>query len=128
MQRVIAEIVQSERTYLGHLQELLELYVRPAALPVPPSSSNSQSRETVVPLNERGAVFGTVESIVTFHATVFLPDLEKAGHIVLADRRSTTSLNGDLVRHAAQDIAQVFSAHAAFLKYVPIAKDTPVQH
>jgi hypothetical protein len=114
-QRVISEIISSERSYLAGLQELVTLYVHPASLPLR-SSNKSEVRETFVPAAERSLVFSTAESIASFHSSVFLPELEKAAIFVASDRTSTTSLAGGELYQAARAVAQVFSAHAAFLK------------
>lgn len=58
---VIREIVETEKTYLKGLQELCEIYIGPAMVPV---SSNSGKKDTVVPSAERRAVFGNVVSFL----------------------------------------------------------------
>lgn len=54
---VINEIVQTEQSYLKGLQELCDIYITAAAIPV---SSSSGKKDTVVPILERRAVFGNV--------------------------------------------------------------------
>ncbi|KAK9896826.1 hypothetical protein P389DRAFT_209431 [Cystobasidium minutum MCA 4210] len=113
-ERVIAEIISSEKSYLASLQDLVTLYIEPASAPL--RTSGDGSRETVVPQSERNLVFSVVESITQFHSTVFLPELEKAAIFAGGDRDSSSSLDHAVLRQTAVDIAKVFVDHAAFLK------------
>lgn len=114
LQRVIAEIISSEKSYLASLQDLVALYIEPASAPLRTAGDNN--RETVVPQAERSLVFSVVESITQFHSTVFLPELEKAAIFAGGDRDSASSLDHAVLRQTALDIAKVFIDHAAFLK------------
>ena len=112
---MISEILSSEKSYLAGLQELVSLYIQPGCAPVR-SSNKGDLRETFIPATERSIVFSTAESIATFHETVLLPELEKAAIYVTSNRNSAVSPDEKSLHQAARDVAQVFSAHAAFLK------------
>jgi hypothetical protein len=112
-QRVVAEIVASEKTYLAGLSELVDLYITPASQPLR-TSSNHTVRETVVPQAERALVFSVVESIAHFHTEVFLPELEAAAAQVIAP--ASPALDDKTVTQAAVNVASVFTRHAAYLK------------
>ena len=112
-QRVVAEIVASEKTYLAGLSELVDLYITPASQPLR-NSSNHTVRETVVPQAERALVFSVVESIAHFHKEVFLPELEAAAAQVIPP--FSPALEDKVVTQAAVNVAGVFTRHAAYLK------------
>lgn len=113
-QRVIAEIISSEKSYLASLQDLVALYIEPASAPL--RVSGDANRETVIPQAERNLVFSVAESITQFHCTVFLPELEKAAVFVSGERNSASSLDQAVLRQTAIDVAKVFIDHSAFLK------------
>jgi hypothetical protein len=107
---VVSEICSSERSYLRGLEEVVEIYVDPSASPAKSSGTSTPggtmgSKESVVPLSERRAVFSNIANLAQFHKAVFLPDLEEA-----AASMKTSS------RKAADNIAMVFIRHAAYLK------------
>lgn len=108
--QIIAEIVSTEQRYVQGLSELIDIYVEPALAPAHRDNGNP-----VVPLSEHRAVFGTVEALLQFHSTVFLPTLiSAAGPIV--DSESAAQLSDEQTAAAAEQVADVFSMHAAFFK------------
>ena len=51
----------TERTYVKGLQELIDIYIKPAVAPVTPVNilgSVSSTKETIIPVAERRIVFG----------------------------------------------------------------------
>lgn len=101
------------------LQELVDIYIRPASLPVNSISSvGSSSKETVVPAAERKVVFGGLESLFLFHKDIFLPALENAATPLFkpdglaADADSDGRLSSDV----AMGVGRMFVSHAAFMK------------
>ncbi|WFD42593.1 hypothetical protein MPSI1_001239 [Malassezia psittaci] len=105
-QRLICEIVDTERTYVSNLTELMEIYVRRARQPL-----DGHSEERVLPIAKERAVFGHIEGIVHFHAHAFLPSLEKAALPALqgiADPKITAE--------TAARVANEFTHHAAYFK------------
>jgi hypothetical protein len=64
---------RTEKTYVRGLEELSSIYIQPSSLPVRPGHS-----ETIIPLSERKAVYGGIDSILAIHRTSLLPALEKA--------------------------------------------------
>ncbi|THH10544.1 hypothetical protein EW145_g1259 [Phellinidium pouzarii] len=76
---VVREIVETERTYVKNLQDLVDIYVRPASVSVSSIGSvTSSNKDTVVPAAERKVVFGGLEALFIFHKKSFLPALEAA--------------------------------------------------
>ena len=55
---------RTERTYVKGLQELIDIYIKPAAAPVSALGSVGQS---VVPAAERKIVFGGLEALPVPH-------------------------------------------------------------
>lgn len=55
--KVVKEIIETERTYLRGLQELCDIYVAAGSVPV---SSSSGRKDSVLPGAERRAVFGNI--------------------------------------------------------------------
>lgn len=113
--RIIAEIVQTEETYIRGLSELIDIYVRPATMPV-----DGGSGPPVVPPVEHKTVFGNVEGLLQFHAGAFLPSLKTATAPLLqrdavhgdADEAEETALTASV----AEEVAGVFTHHAAFFR------------
>ncbi|KAG0012775.1 hypothetical protein BGZ81_001388 [Podila clonocystis] len=62
--KIIAEIIETERTYVDGLKGLVEIYLTPA--------------QQVMPASDHKAVFSNAQALYTFHASHFLPELEKA--------------------------------------------------
>ncbi|WFD35977.1 hypothetical protein MCUN1_002848 [Malassezia cuniculi] len=113
-QRLISEIVFSERTYVAGLNELTDIYIRRAREPL----EGSSTEERALPVEMERAVFGHVEGIVHFHSAVFLPLLEHAAADVLAlpENAVDTSAKAQITAACAVRIADVFSSHAAYFK------------
>lgn len=110
---------RTERTYVKGLQELADIYIRPAAAPA--NALGGVGRETVVPAAERKVVFGGVESLFSFHKNSFLPALEAAAAPLLAlppPPAGATPLDptGQLSVQVATAVANMFVSHAAFMK------------
>ncbi|WFC93686.1 hypothetical protein MBRA1_000308 [Malassezia brasiliensis] len=105
-QRLINEIVETERTYVANLLELMDIYVKRARQPL-----DGHPEERVLPVAKERAVFGHIEGIVHFHAHAFLPALEHAAAPALgapADAPCTAA--------TAARVAHVFTQHAAYFK------------
>lgn len=56
-EKVVKEILDTEKSYLKGLQDLCDIYIVAGSQPV---SSNSGRKDTVLPGAERRAVFGNV--------------------------------------------------------------------
>lgn len=96
------------------LQELVDIYIRPAAAPIP-GLSGVQNKDTIVPTQERKVVFSGLESLFSFHKSSFLPALERASAPLLAPTQPG-DLDGQLSLYVARDVANMFVSHAAFMK------------
>ena len=108
----VADLTYStERTYVKGMQELVDIYVKPASAPVTVIGGVS-TKETVVPANERKIVFNGLESLLSFHKESFLPSLEKA----YTNLEHTTDEDGEASMNAALAVARVFVSHAAFMR------------
>lgn len=77
---VVAEIIETEKTYLRGLQELCGIYITAASVPV---SSSSGKKDAVVPAIERRAVFGNV---VRFSSSFASPRVASDGLTLVLDR------------------------------------------
>ncbi|CAG7847654.1 SubName: Full=Uncharacterized protein {ECO:0000313/EMBL:CCA72479.1} [Serendipita indica DSM 11827] len=108
---IVKEIVSTERTYVKLLNELVDIYVTPAAAPVL-GITNVASKETVVPLVERKIVFNGLDSLLAFHRENFLPALEQACQTL----DNSDDADGSASAKAAIDVAKVFVSHAAFMR------------
>ncbi|KAF9318067.1 hypothetical protein BG003_011854 [Podila horticola] len=62
--KIMAEIIETERTYVDGLKGLVEIYLTPA--------------QQIMPASDHKAVFSNAQALYTFHASHFLPELEKA--------------------------------------------------
>ncbi|EJD51896.1 hypothetical protein AURDEDRAFT_111473 [Auricularia subglabra TFB-10046 SS5] len=109
---IVREIVETERTYVKGLQELVDIYIRPAAVPVS-VLGNTSGKETIVPPQERKIVFNGLESLFTFHKDSFLPALEAAAVPLF---QGSDNEDGHVSTMVAITIANVFLSHAAFMK------------
>ena len=110
---------RTERTYVKNLQDLVNIYVRPAAVPVNSIGNvTSSSKETVVPAAERKIVFGGLEALFTFHKESLLPALENAAAPLLSQQGATADAESDgkLSLEVAMNVGRTFIAHAAFMK------------
>ncbi|KAJ1301404.1 hypothetical protein OPQ81_008665 [Rhizoctonia solani] len=105
---IVKEIIETEKSYVKGLQELLDIYVKPAAEPAPGLHVN---KETTIPAAERKIVFTGVDALLQFHKQSFLPSLVSAAEIL-----STAGPGEDVSTRAAHAIANVFVSHAAFMK------------
>ncbi|KAI0078939.1 hypothetical protein K474DRAFT_786929 [Panus rudis PR-1116 ss-1] len=111
--RIIREIVETERTYVKGMQELVDIYIKPAAAP-----AGVTNKDTVVPAAERKIVFNGLEALFSFHKESFLPALERASLPVMrpAAELAAADEDGNLSLKVARDVAQTFVSHAAFMK------------
>ncbi|CAL1695962.1 unnamed protein product [Somion occarium] len=116
--RVVREIIETERTYVKGLQELVDIYIKPAGAPVNVLSGVGQSKDTVIPAAERKVVFQGLESLFSFHKASFLPALERAAAPVMrpSDELLLVDADGETSMSAARAVAQAFVSHAAFMK------------
>ncbi|KAI0374231.1 hypothetical protein BV20DRAFT_1033100 [Pilatotrama ljubarskyi] len=115
--RVIREIVETERTYVKGLQELVDIYIKPASAVVNGLSGVGQNKDTVLPAQERKIVFSGLEALFYFHRESFLPALERASAPLLLPREgSQADPDGQLSLYVARDVANTFVSHAAFMK------------
>jgi hypothetical protein len=106
--RVLREIYETEKTYVRGLDELVQIYVRPASL----AAGNSKG-ETVIPMAERKVVFGGVESILIFHRDNFLPAIERAIKPLLQDGDDPS---GAVSALAAHKVGEEFRNYIAYMK------------
>ncbi|WFD20380.1 hypothetical protein MCAP1_002624 [Malassezia caprae] len=108
---VLNEVIETERTYVAGLSELMDIYVQGARKPL---EVGGDERVMSVAMERR--VFGHVEGIVHFHRDAFLPSLEQAtdGLRTLMDTSSETY--AITTAQVAADVANVFSEHAAYFK------------
>ena len=97
------------------LQELVDIYIKPAAAPVTSLSGVGQS---TVPSSERKIVFGGLEALYSFHKESFLPALEKACAPIMrpAAELAEADTDGQLSLDVARTVANSFVSHAAFMK------------
>ncbi|KAI0067701.1 hypothetical protein BV25DRAFT_1867513 [Artomyces pyxidatus] len=115
---IMREIVETERTYVKGLQELVDIYIKPGSAPVNLLGGVSSTKETVVPAAERKIVFNGIDALFSFHKESFLPALEFAATPVMksASVLATEDVDGLLSAAAAKAIANVFVSHAAFMR------------
>ncbi|KAH8979839.1 GrfA protein [Lactarius akahatsu] len=116
--KVVKEIVETERRYVRGLQELIDIYIKPAAAPVNLLGGVRSTKETVIPAEERRIVFSGLDSLFSFHKDIFLPSLELAADSALRSlpRRLEEEAEGTLSANAARGIARTFVSHAAFMR------------
>lgn len=104
---VIRHILDTERSYVQGLRELVDIYVRPASLLV------KGSNETVIPQTERKIVFGGIEGILQFHEVSFLPTLETAAKDLLRNGNDAT---GERSKRVAREIGEAFQTYHPFMR------------
>ncbi|KAG9044246.1 hypothetical protein FS837_008565 [Tulasnella sp. UAMH 9824] len=109
---LVKEIVDTERTYVKQLQELIDIYINPSAQSAGPLTSRG---ETIVPGPERRIVFNGLEALFSFHMQNFLPALERQA-APLMSRQPGSEVDGEMSARVARDVAQVFVSHAAFMR------------
>lgn len=114
--RIVREIVETERTYVKGLQELVDIYIKPACAPV--NALTGTSRETVVPPLERKIVFSGLEALFSFHKESFLPALEKAAAPVMQPPEVVREADkdGGMSMTVARTVGNCFVSHAAFMR------------
>ena len=104
---------RTERTYVKGLQELVDIYIKPASATVTVLSGVCQIKDTVVPAQERKIVFSGLEALFYFHKQSFLPALERASASLLS---SQGEVDAQASLDVARDVANTFVSHAAFMK------------
>ena len=111
----VEHICRTERTYVKGLQELVDIYVKPAAAAV---SGLGSVRQSVVPAAERKIVFGGLEALFSFHKESFLPMLENATAPIMRPAAELVEIDvdGRLSLNVARAVARIFVSHAAFMK------------
>ena len=115
----LPQSIRTERTYVKNLQELVDIYVRPSAIPVNSLGNvTASSKETVVPQSERKIVFGGLDALFTFHKESFFPALEAAAAPLLSPQGAAKDADSDgrLSTEVAMEVGRTFVAHAAFMK------------
>ncbi|CAE6405626.1 unnamed protein product [Rhizoctonia solani] len=105
---IVREIIETEKSYVKGLQELVDIYVKPASEPAP---GLHVGKETTIPAAERKIVFTGLDALLQFHKQSFLPSLINAAEIL-----SSAGPGEDVSTRAAHAIANVFVSHAAFMK------------
>jgi hypothetical protein len=115
--RTDAFCFRTERTYVKGLQELVDIYVKAASVPVN-SLTSATSKETVVPVVERKIVFGSIDPLFSFHKESFLPALEAAAAPILTSAAALqdADADGQLSLSVAKAVGGTFARHAAFMK------------
>lgn len=115
---VVREIVQTEKTYVKGLQELVDIYIKPSAAPVNLISGVGSGKETTIPSAERKIVFSGIEALFSFHKESFLPSLEKAAAPLLQKPPGSEELDpdGHLSVEVATAVAGCFLRYAAFMR------------
>ncbi|THH02888.1 hypothetical protein EW026_g34 [Hermanssonia centrifuga] len=113
--RILREIVETERTYVKGLQELVDIYIKPAAAPVTVLSGVGQS---IVPSGERKIVFSGLESLFSFHKESFLPALERVTTPIMVPSSQLAEMDtdGHISLDVARAVAHIFVSHAAFMR------------
>ena len=109
-------VPRTERTYVKDLQELVDIYIKPACAPV--NALTGGSRETVVPATERKIVFSNLEALFSFHKESFLPALEKAAGSVMQPPEvlAEADKDGAMSTNAARTVGDCFVSYVAFMR------------
>ena len=107
---------RTERTYVKGLQELVDIYIKPASATVTVLSGVSQIKDTVVPAQERKIVFGGREALFFFHRQSFLPALERASSPLFDPASGAPADDSQLSLDVARDVANTCVSPAAFMK------------
>ncbi|KAJ8084225.1 hypothetical protein PM082_002992 [Marasmius tenuissimus] len=113
--RVAKEILDTERTYVKQLQQLVDIYVKPASANVTILSGVGSGKDTVVPASERKIVFGGLDALFSFHKESFLPSLEVALAPLMANTTEGDA-NGQLSLKVANAVGDIFFKHVAFMR------------
>jgi len=98
------------------LQELVDIYIKPASLSL--NILSGSGKETVVPSSERKVVFGGIDALFSFHKDSFLPALEIAAAPLM---KPSTELqhddpDGQLSLTVVRAVGNIFLKHAAFMR------------
>lgn len=113
----MVEMCRTERTYVKGLQELVDIYIKPAATPVNLLSGVGSSKDSVVPASERKVVFGGIDALFSFHKESFLPALEgAAAPLMKSGPGSDVDADGQVSLNVAKAVGDIFVKHAAFMK------------
>lgn len=108
---VLREIVETERTYVSGLSELMDIYLKRARQPM-----DGVSDERVMSVEKERIIFGHIEVIIQFHQGVFLPELERKTAALLKISELDEEQHAMLSAHIAVDVANVFSEYATYFK------------
>ncbi|KAJ6516340.1 Dbl homology domain-containing protein [Mycena sanguinolenta] len=113
---VVREMVATERAYVKGLQELFDIYIKPAAALV--NGFGVPIKDSVVPASERKIVFGGIDALLSIHKESFLPALENAAAptMKLSSDLAEADADGQLSLSVAKAIGNVFLKHSAFMK------------
>jgi len=114
----LIRIFRTERTYVKGLQELVDIYIKPASTPVNLLSGVGSGKDTVVPAPERKVVFGGIDALFSFHNDSFLPALEGAAAPLMKSQAAMqdTDSDGQLSFDVAKAVGNIFVKHAAFMR------------
>ncbi|KAJ8702843.1 hypothetical protein PTI98_001520 [Pleurotus ostreatus] len=115
---IIREIVATERTYVKGLEELVEIYIKPASVQANLLTGVGSSKDTIVPLAERKIVFNGIDALYSFHKDSFLPALEMAADPLMrpAAELQAADADGQLSQSVAKAVGNMFIKHAAFMR------------
>ncbi|KNZ73490.1 Rac guanine nucleotide exchange factor B [Termitomyces sp. J132] len=115
---IVREIVATERTYVKGLQELMDIYIKPACDTVNILSGVGSNKDTIVPAAERKLVFGGIDALFSFHKDSFLPALEVAAAPLMKSSESLQQADADggLSLSVVKAVGCMFLKHAAFMK------------
>lgn len=100
------------------MQELVDIYIKPASTPVNLLSGVGSSKDTVVPASERKVVFGGIDALFSFHNDSFLPALEGAAAPLMQTQAAMQDIDSDgqLSFDVAKAVGNIFVKHAAFMR------------
>jgi hypothetical protein len=103
--------------YVKHLEELIDIYIKPTTVLVNKLSSAGSSKDTVIPAAKRKTVFGGINSLLLlFHKERFLPALEIAVVPVIKDPAvvKEADSNSQLLLMVVEAVANMFIQQVAF--------------
>ncbi|KIJ21579.1 hypothetical protein PAXINDRAFT_64568 [Paxillus involutus ATCC 200175] len=115
---IVREIIETERTYVKGLQELVDIYIKPSASQANLIGGVGSGKETVIPASERKIVFSGVEALFSFHKESFLPALESAAAPLMKKPAAGEELDADghLSTEVTKAVSGIFLKHAAFMR------------
>lgn len=108
---VLREIVETERTYVAGLTELMDIYLKRVRQPM-----DGVSDDRVLSVEKERLIFGHVEVIIQFHQEAFLPELERKTAVLLSIPEVDEERHAQLSAHVAAEVANVFSNYSAYFK------------